>query len=689
MENMKSHPDMYKNPDMYKIYKRVALTVIVVAVLALGGLYWAGKIADSEYQRDIRNWEVRLGITHDIRVKAVENWVAEQQSELKSVADNLSLRIYLTELQNEEEINPDEEKSQITFIRNYLISTANRTGFTNPTAGDVNANVGKISVAGIALLNKDKNPLVMTDSMPDPYRDWGVVYLNEEGVPSMTFRVPVYPVQEENGEAIGYIVGVKPVDQWFSLLNFPASTEKTLESSLVRFVDGMAEYLSPVNGASPLTVRTNLDFPDYNVAFAMNNSGRFAIMNNYLGEEVLFIGSEIENTAWYLITEINSSEALAESRSRKNSIMAIGILSVMVLTVGAFALWRLAVSVRAERHAIMYKHIARKLKSNEMLLRLVTDNQSDPIFIVDREGIYRFANLSSSSSVRMKSEDMPGKNIANVVGTARAEEYMKSIQEALEKEAPVTITAKYNTEGGTTKTLQTKFIPLPHLSEIIPDAKKDGVLIVEQDITNAVRERERRERLLKDLVDSLVMLIDTRDANTANHSVRVSKIAEIIASQMALDEKVIETVGVAGKLMNLGKIMLPVSLLTKKDKLTPEEKNQLSTAMVSSADFLKRVEFDGPVVETIHQVQEKWDGSGPLGLEKEAIILPARILSLSNAYVAMTSPRSWRPAMSREDVIKTLMSEIDAKYERKVVVALLNFLENHGGSVLEELHSYV
>ena len=61
-----------------------------------------------------------------------------------------------------------------------------------------------------------------------------------------------------------------------------------------------------------------------------------------------------------------------------------------------------------------------------------------------------------------------------------------------------------------------------------------------------------------------------------------------------------------------------------------------------AVDLLQDVTFEGPVVETIRQLGETWDGGGPLGLKGEEILVTARVLAVANAFVGMVSPRAYR-----------------------------------------------
>ena len=99
-----------------------------------------------------------------------------------------------------------------------------------------------------------------------------------------------------------------------------------------------------------------------------------------------------------------------------------------------------------------------------------------------------------------------------------------------------------------------------------------------------------------------------------------------------------------------------------------------------SVELLKDVEFEGPVVETINQTGEYWDGSGPLGMKEEDILHPARILAVAMSFVLLVNPRSGKKSANFNDTCAQLMQQNGTRYDRKPVSALINYLDNRGGA---------
>ena len=104
----------------------VLVTVIGVVLV----LYFVG----DQRERDLRAWQVRMGIVADSRFAAVNEWVDRQFTHMRELSDNASLQLYLTELAMfEGDISlVTDEPAQRTYLRNLLVATADRTGFKGP-----------------------------------------------------------------------------------------------------------------------------------------------------------------------------------------------------------------------------------------------------------------------------------------------------------------------------------------------------------------------------------------------------------------------------------------------------------------------------------------------------------------------------------------------------------------------------
>jgi PAS domain S-box-containing protein len=307
-------------------------------------------------------------------------------------------------------------------------------------------------------------------------------------------------------------------------------------------------------------------------------------------------------------------------------------------------------------------------------LRIVADAQPTEIAALDHAGAYRFANRAAAEAAGTTPEDIVGKTPVAALGQARAEPLEALNRSALAQGARTGAVHRWSGQDGAPRIVKSDHLPLKS-----DDPNRPGVLMVLEDITQLIAERERRDRALRDLIATLVALVDRRDPYSSDHSARVAQVARAIAEEMGLDAVTVETVEIAATLMNLGKMLVPAELLTRSAALTRQELAQVREAMLAGADLVEHVAFDGPVAATLRQLQERWDGSGsPSGLAGEAILPPARIVAVANTFVALASPRAHRAGLDFDAAARELNARAGSQFDRRPVTALTNLLDNRG-----------
>lgn len=672
----------------------VAVLGLLLALAALigGALSW--RFIAQERERELRGWQSRLAVVADSRMAAVNEWLARQQTAVTALAENASLQLYMTELSlgSGDAAQVTDEAAQAAYLRNLLVVTAEREGFSATPAGpQVEANVRRLGVAGLALVDAEGRILVATPGMPplsgrlaelarspaDAERAVDGPYLGAAGQPTMAFFAPVLALQADPGaKRIGAVIGVKEIGrELFPLLARPPLPERTAESVLVRKSGAVIEYLSPLtDGTQAMERKIAADTPELAAAFAITSPGGFALRRDYRDVAVLATGRAGAGLGWTLLHKIDRDEALAQSDQRLNWLLTYFLLAIALALASIVAAWRHGASRRASLAATRFEELARRHEAQGRLLRLVTDNQPAALFIIDRLNRVRFTNRVAAARVDGKPEDLAGKTMAGIFGPASAKRYEALNQATLARGDSQTAVHRID-EGGALHVIKSTHVPVTVGLDEPPQ-----VLVVEEDITDAVVERERRERIQAELVRALVTIVDRRDPHAAHHSRRVAAVARRIAEEMELDPAMIETAETAGQLFNIGKLTVPAEVLTKVEPLTAAEREQVRLSMRAGAELIAGVEFDGPVADTLRQVQERWDGQGvPDGRQGEDILISARIVAVANAFVALLSPRAWRPGVGFDKALDALLTEAGHAYDRRVVAALINDIENRGG----------
>jgi putative nucleotidyltransferase with HDIG domain len=173
----------------------------------------------------------------------------------------------------------------------------------------------------------------------------------------------------------------------------------------------------------------------------------------------------------------------------------------------------------------------------------------------------------------------------------------------------------------------------------------------------------------------LANALEAKDPYTRGHSERVAALSRRVASALGLAPSLVDVVGQAGLLHDIGKIGVPEAILQKPGPLSSEEWQVMRAHPVIGAQIVAPFEFFEGAARAIRHHHERWDGSGyPDGLAREAIPLEARIVAVVDVFDALTSARSYRPALDRDAACAMLRQEAGHTLDETVVAALLGVL---------------
>lgn len=176
-----------------------------------------------------------------------------------------------------------------------------------------------------------------------------------------------------------------------------------------------------------------------------------------------------------------------------------------------------------------------------------------------------------------------------------------------------------------------------------------------------------------DTVQAFSTAIDAKDVYTRGHSVRVARYAAALAQRVKLPRKAVAGIRIGAYLHDIGKIVLDRALLNKPERLTQEEWREVAYHPVVGDEVLSAVNFPWPEVRSVvRSHHERVDGKGyPDGLSGNQIPLPARVLSIADAFDAMTSVRPYRNRMPLVAAFDELVSNSGAQFDPALVRAFL------------------
>ena len=153
------------------------------------------------------------------------------------------------------------------------------------------------------------------------------------------------------------------------------------------------------------------------------------------------------------------------------------------------------------------------------------------------------------------------------------------------------------------------------------------------------------ENILSTL-DSMAKILDARDPHTSRHSTRVTELSMRIGKTLGLSDEDLDVLKVSASLHDIGKVGVPDKILLKKGKLTVEEMDIIKRHPDIGFDILSSIIPMKKDAEIIRHHHERYDGKGyPMGLKGEDIPFLSRIITLADAFDAMTSDRPYRKAL--------------------------------------------
>jgi len=215
---------------------------------------------------------------------------------------------------------------------------------------------------------------------------------------------------------------------------------------------------------------------------------------------------------------------------------------------------------------------------------------------------------------------------------------------------------------------------------------------VEREITESIiRNKQREDELklkqrekelrnaLEQSIETIGDIVEKRDPYTAGHQKRVAKLAMEIAKDYGLTLEQLEILKFSSLIHDLGKIVIPASILSKPGMLSDIEMEIIKSHPREAFDILKKNSSMKDYREIIIQHHERINGSGyPLGIKGDKILIEAKILSVADVVEAMMSHRPYRPALGLKTALNEITQNKGILYENKVVDSCIHVFSQKG-----------
>ncbi len=198
-----------------------------------------------------------------------------------------------------------------------------------------------------------------------------------------------------------------------------------------------------------------------------------------------------------------------------------------------------------------------------------------------------------------------------------------------------------------------------------------------------------RGRFQEDLLRSIISILDLHDPYTKGHSESVAILSFKLAQTLGLSSELVNKAYLAGLIHDIGKLLIPIEILNKPGKLTPEETELIQSHPTKGGKVLSHSEALKDIAKVVKHHHERWDGQGyPDGLMGYEIPLLSRVIAVADAYDAMTSDRSYRKGLSKEKALDELLQGKGVQFDPQIVEAFLSINQNELSSWWEEHDSF-
>lgn len=227
---------------------------------------------------------------------------------------------------------------------------------------------------------------------------------------------------------------------------------------------------------------------------------------------------------------------------------------------------------------------------------------------------------------------------------------------------------------------------IEHLYHALTKSTQDTI----EYISESQRKSEALEQLQNVMINVMADLVESRDPSTGTHIKSTAAYVQIIVDQLRKDsdyseritDEFVADVVASAPLHDIGKIMIPDSILTKPGKLTDEEYEIMKTHTTSGAKIIEDVISKAGNARTGYLKEarnmalyhhEKWTGNGyPEGISGEDIPLSARIMAVADVFDALISKRCYKPAFTFEEAMKIIKKDAGKHFDPVIVQAFID-----------------
>ena len=187
--------------------------------------------------------------------------------------------------------------------------------------------------------------------------------------------------------------------------------------------------------------------------------------------------------------------------------------------------------------------------------------------------------------------------------------------------------------------------------------------------------KDNQEKINNEMLRAMISLLEFHDSYTKDHSAKVADLAMKLGNELGLSDFDCKKLFYAAQVHDIGKIVLPKTILNKKEPLTYDEIELIKQHPITAYETLIKLESLKEIATIVRHHHERYDGKGyPDFLIGDDIPLASRIISVVDSFDAMTNKRPYRDAMTKKAALKELIDCKYTQFDSKIVEAFLRIV---------------
>ncbi len=486
----------------------------------------------------------------------------------------------------------------------------------------------------------------------------------------LDYVAPLMPAQAQDTNAnsvAAFLITTPVTGQLSSFVNRSAGPGDEIKTNLIQYTGKSWEVIRP-DILKPLPSSIELATDAKQLPFA----SRTSVNSN---EKVYSLGIRTTGLDWIVVQEVPAYIVDAQLSRAFNLVYGAGAFLCLSVLLMFSLVWWIIIGREQASVAQKFSKLYQVIRKQKHLLDSINISLDVGLIMVDVSGKLHVVNRAFATIVGKTEDELQDSNLHSIVPDKAALHVQQAVADVSKSNISKTIELILPLQGEE-RLFRATLFPFEDKDQ---DDDTSAAVITLQDITEFRKNSEKRNKQQMSTIEALVGTIERVDPYLSGHSNLMRQLVELLAEDMALEGRDKDTLSTAAVLSQIGRIFVPRDLLSKTDKLTPEEQAELARIPEYAFSILNTIDFGSPVPTAVLQMNEKLDGSGtPNHLNGDDISLYGRVLGVINAFCAMASPRAFRSSLPIETALDILRK--NAGYDQKVVEHLATVLAKPEGA---------